>query len=217
MNRLVAEQMYRKAEIIDNKAKERQAAMAQWLRDEEKHRQETEMKMLKRSLSVRMQNFQEEWAEKRRVMEEEVTRTLAEASEFCEAEKMHLEHRLSKQRLKPVKYSPEVRDRLIQTAKLCAAHEFQQATYELQLLKVMRRTAYPGCGRLTRRGAAGQAGPRSRAVGPAHAAREGAASVLAVLLYIPHNLLCLSFCPSALVALSCCPTPPPPIDLCVCS
>ena len=128
--------MFRKAEIIELKAKERQSAMAQWLKDEERNRQETELKMLKRALSVRIQNFQDEWAEKRREMEEEVARKLAEAHESCESEKMQLEHRLSRQRLKPVKYSPEVRDRLIQTTKLCAAHEFQQATYELMLLKV---------------------------------------------------------------------------------
>eukprot|EP00292_Cryptomonas_paramecium_P007739 CAMPEP_0113697648 /NCGR_PEP_ID=MMETSP0038_2-20120614/22253_1 /TAXON_ID=2898 /ORGANISM="Cryptomonas paramecium" /LENGTH=343 /DNA_ID=CAMNT_0000620687 /DNA_START=46 /DNA_END=1073 /DNA_ORIENTATION=- /assembly_acc=CAM_ASM_000170 len=134
----VTERSIKRADALYQKAQEKEEAMAQWLRDEENHRQQLERRMLNRSLSVRQQSFQEEWAEKRKDLQEEIARMQAEAQESCDAEQHHLEHRLSKQRLKPVKFSPEVRDRLIQTTKLCNAHEYQQAIYEISLLKDKR-------------------------------------------------------------------------------
>ena len=83
---------------------------ATWLRNEETARQETERKMLNRSLSVMLDEFKEEWKQKKKVVEAQCEKLWESTRERAEAQKIQLEKKYEMERIPPVKYSTTTRD-----------------------------------------------------------------------------------------------------------
>jgi hypothetical protein len=116
---------YRKAEHMQKEATRRSEKHAAWLRNEESARQDTERKMLNRSLSVILDDFKEEWKQKKKVMEAQCEKLWESSRERAEAQKIHLEKKYEMERIPPVKYSTVTRDLIKQGKKLADAEYFE--------------------------------------------------------------------------------------------
>jgi uncharacterized membrane protein YgcG len=96
-----------------------------WLRNEENARQETERKMLNRSLLIFQDEFKEEWKHKKKLMDEHCERLLSTVRERAEAQRHHLSKQYEVERIPPVKYTSNTRDIIKQGKKLAAAECYE--------------------------------------------------------------------------------------------
>jgi hypothetical protein len=96
-----------------------------WLRNEENARQETERKMLNRSLLIFQDEFKEEWKHKKKLMDEHCERLLSTVRERAAAQRHHLSQQYEMERIPPVKYTSNTRDIIKQGKKLAAAECYE--------------------------------------------------------------------------------------------
>ncbi|EKX39106.1 hypothetical protein GUITHDRAFT_114767 [Guillardia theta CCMP2712] len=119
-----AVRFYMNAEKKALEATEREKKMMEILRADEKSRQESETKMLNRSLGIKMQEFEEEWLHKRKEMETHCASLLEAVNEKAEAQRHHFEEHVAAERIPPVKFSPLIRDMIKQGKKLAQAEMY---------------------------------------------------------------------------------------------
>ena len=112
---------YRNAEKMQREAARRSEKHSNWLHNEETLRQETERRMLNRSLSVQLDEFKDEWKHKKTLMDEHCERLMDTVRERAEAQRHNLEKKYEMERIPPVKYTSNTRDIIKQGKKLAAA------------------------------------------------------------------------------------------------
>jgi len=117
---------YKRAERKALEAVDRKSTMAAWIKQEEMARQQAESKLLNRSLSIKLQKFQAEWAEKKTTMEKSCDVLIATNAERADAERIHLEHQLEREKIPKVKYRPKTRDGLVHAMILSKCEKFDQ-------------------------------------------------------------------------------------------
>jgi hypothetical protein len=101
---------YRDAQKMQKEASKRAEKHSTWLHNEESSRQDTERKMLNRSLSICMEEFDQEWKHKKVITEAHCEHLLATVRERAEAQRHYLEKKYEVERILPVKYSSATRD-----------------------------------------------------------------------------------------------------------
>ena len=101
---------YRDAQKMQKEASKRAGKHSTWLRNLESSRQDTERNMLNRSLSICMEEFDQEWKHKKVIMEAHCEHLLATVRERAEAQRHYLEKKYEVERILPVKYSSATRD-----------------------------------------------------------------------------------------------------------
>jgi phage gpG-like protein len=117
---------YRDAQKMQKEASKRAGKHSTWLRNLESSRQDTERTMLNRSLSICMEEFDQEWKHKKVIMEAHCEHLLATVRERAEAQRHYLEKKYEVERILPVKYSSATRDAIKQGVKLAAGECYDE-------------------------------------------------------------------------------------------